>query len=124
MGRIAAVVAVALVACSTPKPAPAPVAPPRPPNHCAAGADRQLAMYGELRHPAPQPALATAYHEVVVERCTQDVWPIAAQDCIVAPKADVDACTALLAPEQRASFAEAAQARLNAAGTAATGSGH
>ncbi len=112
--------ALVLVACSTPKPAAQPAASVRPVNHCAAVADRLLAIYGELRHKAPEPAMATAYHEVVVERCTQDEWPVAAQDCIVAPNADVDACTGKLTPEQRASFAEAAQAKLNAAGTAAT----
>lgn len=121
---IATSLAVALVACSTPRPVAPPSAPVRPPNHCAAVADRLLAIYGELRHTAPDPTMATTYRDVVVERCTQDVWPAAAQDCIVAPRADVDACTQLLTPEQRASFAEAAQRKLNAAGTAATGSGH
>ena len=116
----ARVLVIALVACSSPRPIAEPVAPVRPSNHCAAVADRLLAIYGELRHHAAEPAMATAYHDVVVERCTQDVWPLAVQDCLVARGADVDACTRLLTPEQRASFAEAAQAKLNAVGAAAT----
>lgn len=116
----AAVVLGTLVACSSPRPVAEPVAPVRLANHCAAVADRLLAIFSEIRHHAPAPAMAAAYREVVVERCTQDVWSVAAQDCIVAPAADVDACTRLLAPEQAGSFAEAVQARLNAAGAAST----
>ena len=115
-------VAIAVLAgCSTPKPAAhEPVQLARPPDRCAAVAERLLATFTQLEHKQPEPTMATAYREVVVERCRQDVWSEAAQRCILTPGTDLDACTEHLTPEQRASFAEAAQNKLNEVGTQAT----
>ena len=110
------------IACSTPKPAARePTTLVRPANHCAEVAERLLAAFAQLEHKPPEPKMAAAYREVVVERCTQDVWSDAAQRCILKPGTDLDACTDRhLTPEQRASFAEAAQKKLNDVGTQAT----
>jgi hypothetical protein len=115
-------VVVILAACGGGAAAKHEAPPPkieRPANHCAEVAEHLLAAFAEISHHAPEPALAAAYRGVVIERCTQDVWGADAQACMLKPGTDLDACTQKLTPEQRGSFAEAAQQKLNAAGTAA-----
>ena len=121
MGWNACVLLAVLAACGGAPAKTADTPPPivRPANHCAEVAERLVAAFTELTHQTPAPAMAAAYKDVVVERCTQDVWGADAQACMLKPGTDLDACTQELTPEQRASFAEAAQAKLNAAGTAA-----
>lgn len=77
-----------------------------------------------VRNGQPPPdKLAAAFREVVVERCTQDVWPAKATDCMIVANADLDACTALLTPQQQQSFQADAQKKLAAAAVEDGGAG-
>ncbi|MCX5742462.1 MAG: hypothetical protein NT062_08200 [Proteobacteria bacterium] len=110
MIRTTLVVAV-LAGCSKPPPA-SPRASPET-SQCAPVADALLAAYVKLKHATPTDELARPFRELVVERCTQDVWSAEAQRCMLDATADLDRCTTLLTAPQQQTFQDQARATLS-----------
>jgi hypothetical protein len=96
-----------LVACSHPKPA-AP--PPAPPSKCARVADHLLSLMSPT---AQEPTETLDKMRTIFDtRCREDAWSPAAQDCFLAATSLADAaerCESLLTPEQTQSFGNAIQ---------------
>lgn len=82
---------------------------------CGRVAEALLGQFTVRNGQPPPDKLATAFRDLVVERCTQDVWSPQATDCMVAPNADLDACTAILTPQQQQTFQDDARKKLAAA---------
>lgn len=92
---------VALVACSKPKPPPAP---PAQVSQCPRVADHLVSlMSGATKHP---PEATDPLRRVIGERCDQDQWSAGAIECLLGltSLADGERCQALMTQAQVEAF--------------------
>ena len=98
------------VACSNPAPPPKP---PAPPPRCANVADHLLELMTPDAKAAPAEQL-DAMRRIFNDRCRDDQWTPAAQDCVLAAaslKEVGERCSDKLTPEQTMAFGTAIEAQ-------------
>ncbi len=115
----AAVLAVALTACGSPK--PAAEVPAKPPTRCAGVGDQLVALMSDTAREATEEV--DAMRRQIIERCEQDRWSAEAQDCflhVTTRQEAAEKCAGMLTAEQGNALLQQQEAAPPAASAPAT----